>query len=136
MSRVVSNKVVADVRLRANDYCEYCKMPFGLTGTEFEIDHIISRSLKGDDSFQNLAWSCFRCNSNKGPHVGAIDPFTGKVQALFNPRSDNWHRHFRMTKGRIVARTAKARTTLALLEMNDSNRVFTRSIFYETRPVE
>lgn len=118
MSLTVSDKLVSEVRLRARDVCEYCKIPNSWTLLNFEVDPVIAVSPQGDNSLDKLAWACAHCNLKKGTNFAAIDPHTAKKVALFDPRSDNWLRHFTMSHGVIKARSAKARATLSLLEMN------------------
>src|SRR4051794_826537 len=83
------------VRNRAGDRCEYCGLnqdrePF----YRFHIEHIIAKQHGGGDEFENLALSCFNCNVHKGTNLSSIDPLSGKIVSLFNPRSDRWPDHF------------------------------------------
>ena len=52
----------------------------------------------------------------------AIDPESGEVVALFNPRTQVWSEHFRWVEGglKIVGLTAIGRATVATLRL-DSN---------------
>jgi hypothetical protein len=58
------------VRRRARFRCEYCS------------GHV-----------ENLAFACLRCNSRKGPNLSGLDPQTGEMVRLFNPRKDIWTEH-------------------------------------------
>jgi hypothetical protein len=51
-----------------------------------------------------------------------VDPETKRFVPLFNPRADQWSRHFRAEGGRIIPLTAVARATAALLNFNDPAR--------------
>jgi hypothetical protein len=42
---------------------------------------------------------------------------------LFNPREQRWTRHFRLNGGRIEGITASGRATVALLHLNDAERI-------------
>lgn len=134
MSRVVSDRIAEDVQVRAHGLCEYCKLPNALLNIEFEIDHVIARSHRGSDEFGNLAWACFRCNQFKGTNLSSVDPLTGRIISLFNPRKNNWMRHFAMRQGVIHPLTAKARATLSLLQMNDKGYVLVRNAYFDSNP--
>lgn len=105
--------------LRACYRCEYCHMPV-VTRSSIrpQIEHIVARQHGGGDEDENLAIACARCNLVKGPNLTSIDPVTGKITRLFNPRRDRWHEHFAVTSDRIVGRTSVGRTTAALLDFN------------------
>jgi hypothetical protein len=76
----------------------------------------------------NLAYACFDCNRHKGTDLSSIDPHTGKVTLLFNPRTQQWRDHFRLqADGTISARTAAGRATARLLSFNDPLRVQIRA---------
>lgn len=84
------------VRERAGHVCEYCRMPHAYYPTvPFPIDHIIARQHGGKMTLGNLALSCLHDNSHKGPNIAGVDPRTGKLTKLFNPRRHKWERHFR-----------------------------------------
>lgn len=42
--------------------CQYC----GYTGDELTLDHVIPRSRKGGESWENMVTACVRCNVKKG----------------------------------------------------------------------
>src|SRR5215472_14162215 len=108
------------VRRRANHVCEYCRMPEAYYPTvPFPIDHIIAQQHGGPTSFGNLALSCLHDNSHKGPNIAGIDPRSGKLTKLFNPRRHKWERHFRWQGPYLIGRTAVGRVTVAVLAMND-----------------
>jgi hypothetical protein len=134
MSRVVSHKTARRVQARANFMCEYCKLPDFLGFARFEIDHVIAKAHRGNNDLDNLAWACFSCNVNKGPNLSSIDPLTGRVTNLFNPRHDRWDRHFRLSEGLLIPLTAKARTTIMLLNLNDSQTFALRRAFEQSDP--
>lgn len=56
----------------------------------FHVEHILPRQHGGLDEFGNLALACYHCNRHKGPNLAALDPETGRMPRLFNPRSDVW----------------------------------------------
>ena len=119
------------VARRANHFCEYCLMPQELSSIPFEIDHIIARKHGGETVEANLAFSCFYCNSYKGPNIAGIDPDSGEISELFHPRKDLWRNHFRWDGPRLVGRTATARATIAVLEINHPDFVAARQAFIQ-----
>jgi hypothetical protein len=114
---------------RAGNRCEYCQLrqehlPF----TTFHVEHIIPRKHGGDDDPHNLALACDRCNAHKGSNLTGIDPDTGVIVPLFNPRLHRWEDHFVLADVTIVGLTAMGRTTVRVLNMNDSRRLRLRAI--------
>jgi hypothetical protein len=106
------------VRARAHYACEYCLMPQAIRRLRFPIDHIIARQHGGSTSLDNLALCCGRCNLHKGPNVAGVDPETGRIIRLFNPRKDRWTRHFRWDGVRIVGLTSRGRVTVHVFALN------------------
>jgi hypothetical protein len=112
------------VRERAELRCEYCRISQdALPWASFHVEHIRARQHGGSDDPSNLALACRRCNLRKGPNLAAIDPDTGKLTPLFNPRTDKWNNHFHLADHRIVGLTEVGRATVTLLDMNDADRV-------------
>lgn len=66
---------------------------------------------------------CQRCNWCKGPNLSGVDPDTGRIVNLFQPRQDRWEDHFEFLGDRIRAKNAIGRATTWLLEMNSDERV-------------
>ncbi|WP_425338380.1 HNH endonuclease [Thiorhodococcus minor] len=50
------------------------------------IEHLIPRATRGRSEQSNLWLSCAWCNSYRGALIEAIDPDSGQLAALFNPR--------------------------------------------------
>ena len=111
-----------DVWARANNCCEYCKMPQLFDPATFEIDHVIPEKMNGATELANLALACFKCNNHKGPNIAAITT-TGERAYLFDPRSDRWAEHFAWDGPSLIGLTAKGNATIALLQINASHRV-------------
>jgi hypothetical protein len=114
----MDESLVRAVRQRAGDACEYCLIPQSFYPAPFEIDHIIARQHGGPTVEGNLALSCLHCNSHKGPNVAGIDPRTGKLTPLYNPRRHRWKRHFRWDGPYLIGRTPIGRVTVQVLAMN------------------
>lgn len=54
---------------RAGGRCEYCHFPETASFYPFQIDHIIAEKHGGPTIADNLAWSCYYCNTYKGPNI-------------------------------------------------------------------
>lgn len=122
----VGTALRAEVRSRAKQRCEYCLIPEGFTLLSHEIDHIMAAKHGGASTADNLALSCTLCNKHKGTDLASIDPETGELERLFNPRGDQWHEHFELRSGQILARTSIGRVTVRLLQLNRLERIAER----------
>ena len=111
------------VAARAGERCEYCLLPESASLHRHEPDHIVSQQHGGETSDDNLALAWMPCNRFKGPNVGSFDPDTGELVPLFHPRADAWSDHFEVRDGVVHPLTAKARVTVAILRLNDPDRV-------------
>jgi hypothetical protein len=112
------------VAMRAGRRCEYCGLPdFADPHGAFHLEHVVPKQHGGNDDIDNLAWSCSRCNRRKGPNLASIDPSTGQVTELFNPRKLTWTEHFVVREARIFGLTTIGRATVRLLDMNAHHRV-------------
>lgn len=107
------------VRQRAGGRCEYCRLPESPANYRFPIDHVVARQHRGPTESDNLALSCPHCNLHKGPNLTGIDPDTGAVVPLFNPRRDRWVEHFAWRAAGLIGLTPIGRTTIEVLAMND-----------------
>lgn len=117
----------SQVRRRANELCEYCQLKSVDDPLPFHIEHIIPKKHRGTSELVNLALACHQCNLHKGPNLTGLDPDTGKLVQLFNPREQEWQEHFSYSEeARIVGLTAVGKTTLFVLNMNDEDRVKSR----------
>jgi len=117
-----------DVRGRALGCCEYCKLPDEPSGLlPFHVDHVRAKQHRGSDALDNLCYACSRCNKFKGPNLSSFDPITEVHVSLFDPRHDDWDEHFRFDGPVIIGRTAEARATIELLQMNEPRRVNLRA---------
>jgi hypothetical protein len=93
----------------------------------FHIEHVIAKQHEGPDELTNLALACHYCNLNKGPNLSAIDPDTGRLLPLFNPRLQSWDEHFALSGARVLGKTETGRATVRLLKMNDAARMVLRA---------
>jgi hypothetical protein len=106
------------VRRRAGLRCEYCHLPEAIAELPFQFDHVIAEQHGGVATENDLALACVRCNRYKGPNLSGIDPESGRLTRLFNPRSDVWSKHFAWKGASLSGRTAIGRTTIAVLQIN------------------
>ena len=127
---LISAELKAAVAVRANEQCEYCQHQSQFSESSFSIDHIIPRSKGGSDDSENLAYCCQGCNNRKYVSVEAVDPVTGRIALLFNPRRDRREDHFQWTADtlQIIGLTATGRATVAKLELNRGNLVRLREL--------
>lgn len=74
--------------------CQYC----GSKGTDRTLtwDHILPRSRKGPNTWENLTTACFKCNNEK-------DNFTPEEMGWDRPRT--FHPHYLVTLNSFVKRT-------------------------------
>ena len=109
------------VRQRAANRCEYCQLPQQSEPLIFHVEHVIAMQHGGTDVPENLALACHQCNLHKGPNLSGLDPETGQLTRLFNPRLDQWSEHFTQQDGKVIGLTAVGRTTVRLL--NPTSRI-------------
>ena len=124
------------VRTRAGGRCEYCRLPEWLVEVRHVVDHVTARHHDGSDDPENLAFACVHCNSYKGTNLAGRDPKTGKVVVLFDPRRDQWAKHFRFDGHLILGRTGRGRGTVATLRMNDVLQLIIRRATQDELPAE
>ena len=117
---------------RAGWRCEYCHAPQRLTGQTFHLDHFLPRNRRGLRIPDNLVLACPHCNLTRRDLTTAVDPLTGRVMTLFNPRVDDWENHFFWSPNRlrIIGRTAKGRATINALRINATGQVEARTWWY------
>src|SRR3990170_2463074 len=123
----------AELRLlvwqRASSRCEYCRIPAEVALLPFQIDHIIAEKHGGLTIADNLALSCERCNSHKGPNIaGYLD---GRHVPLFNPRQDQWVDHFEWEGPVLMGKTPVGKVTIEVLAINLPYRIALRTALIE-----
>jgi hypothetical protein len=118
------------VRAAARNRCGYCLSPQHLVMAHLEIEHLVPRVKGGRAEESNLWLSCPLCNRHESDQTHACDPESGATVPLFNPRLNDWFRHFRWTDDglRIVGLTPVGRATVAALHLdNDPDALEVRS---------
>ncbi|MTJ53057.1 HNH endonuclease [Anabaena sp. UHCC 0253] len=120
--------LVAD---RAFHRCEYCHAPELVFNFPFEVEHIVPTSRRGTNVEINLALACRSCNLRKGSRIGEIDPESNTEVRLFNPREDQWEKHFQVNPetGLIIGITPIGRVTVKSLELNSQSQVIARQLW-------
>ena len=114
---------------RARNRCEYCHISADVALLPFQIDHIIAITHGGLTTAENLALSCERCNSHKGPNIAGY--LEGHHVPLFNPRNDRWTDHFAWNGPVLVGKTPAGTVTIDVLAINLPYRVALRAALIE-----
>lgn len=130
----MADSLSEEVKRRAGDLCEYCRVPQIFDPLPFQIDHVIARQHDGPTSLENLALACLSCNNHKGPNIAGIDRQAGtqEVVRLFHPRNDTWNEHFEWNGPILQGTTAIGRVTVSVLGINLPHRIaFRRSLIDE-----
>lgn len=108
-------------------------MPTAFYRVPFQIDHIIGKQHEGPATLGNLALACYHCNLHKGPNIAGKDRATRRMTRLFHPRRDRWQDHFRWHGAKLVGKTAIGRTTIAVLNINQSSYVLVRKALMDAQ---
>lgn len=75
-----------NIYARDRNTCQYCGDRFPTS--ELTLDHVVPRTLGGDNSWQNLVCACVKCNSRKGgrtPDQAKMSLIRKPVQPRRNP---------------------------------------------------
>ena len=117
----ISDALRAKVRTQAGNRCGYCLVCQECVPWVLEIEHIVPKSKGGADDEENLWLVCHSCNLFKSDQTHGRDPLTGRRVRLFNPRRQQWKRHFCWSEDGafIIGRTACGRATVAALNLNN-----------------
>jgi hypothetical protein len=110
------------VRSRACLRCEYCHLAQSHSELTHHIEHIVAKKHGGSDQVDNLALACHRFNLHKGSNLTGIDPQSGEIATLFNPRREAWPDHFTVDGEWIIGLTSTGRATVQVLAINDPRR--------------
>lgn len=126
MSERIGAAMRRDVIARARHCCEYCAMPDVEALAPHEVDHVIAIQHGGRTILDNLTYACYQCNRFKGPNIASLHPAAGVLVPLFNPRAQAWNAHFSWNGPEIQPKTAIGRAPVALLRLNDPERITIR----------
>ncbi len=124
----ISRSLAQRIEIEFGGRCGYCHTPTAITGARLVIDHIIPEAAGGQTVRDNLCLACHSCNEYKGARMNARDPVTGSLVQIFNPRRQQWRRHFRWSDdgAEIAGVTRVGRATVAALRMNHADIVAAR----------
>ncbi|HEY0461112.1 MAG TPA: HNH endonuclease signature motif containing protein [Pyrinomonadaceae bacterium] len=124
MSRYISENLRSEVELRANGFCEYCRIAIEDTYFGGEIDHIVSLKHRGQTILENLALACQPCNRSKGSDLGSISQTSGLLVRFYHPRTDIWHENFRVNAdAEIEFLTEIGEVTAFIFGFNEPERI-------------
>ncbi len=131
MTALAPKALYQRLRNQTGSRCGYCHTPSQLIGQPLTVEHIIPRACGGSFEESNLWLSCRRCNEYKGTKTDGIDPETGLIFPLFNPRQQVWKEHFAWSKDGtlIIGLTPCGRATVAALQMNNADIVAVRLLW-------
>ncbi len=117
----ISAEAEQRVRTATRNRCGYCLSPQHLVMARLEIEHIVPLAKGGSNDESNLWLACPLCNRHKGDKTAAVDPETGEIVPLFNPRTQVWSEHFRWSDDalRIIGLTPSGRATVIALHLSD-----------------
>ncbi len=132
MSRV-SPKIDAKIREDAKNRCGYCLLPQEILMGKLEIEHLLPLAAGGTDDIENFWLACSDCNSYKSSKIYVFDSKTERKVRIFNPRTQNWDRHFKFNENKtiIIGKTVCGRATAAALKMNNKQAVIARTLWVE-----
>jgi len=118
---------------QARNRCGYCMTQEIVSGVPLTLEHILPKSSGGQSVKENLWLSCRLCNEAKGVLTEAVDPKSGVLVTLFNPRTQAWADHFTWTEDGtiILGRSPTGRATVEALSLNSDLRVRARAIWVE-----
>lgn len=120
------------VAARARDYCEYCRCSGQFATESFTVEHIKPRLAGGETTLENLAWSCFGCNSHKHTKTHGIDAETKQKEPLYHPRQQVWNEHFAWNSEftQVIGKTPCGRATVEALWLNRTGVVNLRRLLF------
>lgn len=118
----------ARVSAQAHRRCGYCLTTERVIGAPMEIEHILPEALGGATTEDNLWLACSLCNQHKGSRIAAIDPETGDLVPLFDPRRQTWSQHFTWSNSATVIAGISpiGRATVVALHLNRASLVLAR----------
>jgi hypothetical protein len=121
------------VERRAGGCCEYCRSQSSYSASSFAIEHIDPEQAEGGEGLENLAFACQGCNNHKHTKREAVDPQTGNLAPLFNPRRDRWRDHFAWSADGtlVIGLTPTGRTTVEALHLNREGVVNLRRLLFQ-----
>lgn len=102
------------VREQYDFRCGYCGVSETNIGAEMTVDHFLPRIRGGDDSLDNLIYSCHACNEFKGdywhdePALRLLHPLLDDLAVHYHEQAD----------GTLLARTERGAVHIQTLQLN------------------
>lgn len=120
MSTYLPEELRSRTKQADGNRCQYCLTSEANSGTPLTCEHITPRSKGGPTSFENVCRACRTCNEFKGDATSGVDPLTGEMVPLFNPRIQRWSDHFEWSADatKVEGLTPVGRATVIALRMN------------------
>ena len=112
---------------RSEGRCEYCRVHQAHVELAHHVDHTVARKHGGPDDPSNLCVACGRCNLFKGSDLTGIDPETGGLERLYQPRTQAWAEHFDLSGRLIAGLIPSGRVTVRVLATNAGQRLRLRA---------
>jgi len=125
---ILSEIIKERVRQRAENRSEYCLSRQEYVLGKLQIDHIQPVAKGGTNTEDNLCLACELCNQYKWTQTEGLDPDSGKVVSLFNPRNQKWKEHFawNLNGTEMFGITDCGRATIEALRLNNNLAVIVR----------
>ena len=129
----ISASLRRQVYARAQGCCEYCRSQERFAPDTFSVEHTIAHARGGETDAYNLALACQGCNNHKYDKTEAVDPATGLVVPLFNPRRAPWDAHFVWSAdyALVIGITPSGRATVQALALNRPGVVYLRRVLHQ-----
>ena len=127
----ISKELRRKVAEQARHRCGFCLTAELTVGSLMDVDHIVPEAASGLTEENNLWLCCAKCNGHKADKTSGLDPQTGELTNLFNPRTQSWAEHFEWSEnGEFIAgRTPVGRATVVTLQLNRAELVASRQLW-------
>jgi len=127
----ITNELRQQVATQARYRCGYCLTLEIVSGIPLVLEHIIPPIKGGRNVEENLWLACYLCSEAKAILTEVVDPKSGLVVPLFNPRTQLWISHFAWSEDgrRVIRQSDIGRATVQALDLNNEWRVLLRSIW-------
>lgn len=118
---------------RASHCCEYCLSQVFFSSSPFSIEHIIPKAKGGSNDLDNLALACQGCNNSKYTYTSVVDPISGELALIYNPREHIWSDHFQWSKDfmLLIGLSPTGRATIEQLKLNRLGVINQRRILHK-----
>ena len=95
----------------------------------WNISEPITKS--GNNEIENLTLACHGCNQHKYNKMFGLDETTNLLVPLYNPRNDDWHKHFKWNDDFtiIIGLSNTGRATVKTLKLNYFRLLNQRIVF-------